>query len=64
MGIWRQHPNEQVFISKYLEDELEQGRVISAGTSQEARELGIHCNHFGVIPKNNKPGKLRLIVNL
>ncbi len=51
-------------ISKYLEDELEQERVIRAGTSQEARELGIHCNPFGVIPKKNKPGKFRLIVNL
>ncbi len=51
-------------ISKYLEDELEQGRVIRAGTSQEAQELGIHCNPFGVIPKKNQPGKFRLIVSL
>ncbi len=26
--------------------------------------MGIHCNPFGVIPKKNKPGKFRLIVNL
>ena len=51
-------------ISKYLEAELEAGRIVKVGTPEEAQALGIHCSPFGVIPKRNKPGKWRLIVNL
>ncbi len=43
---------------------MKQGRLLQVGTPVQARELGIHCSPFGVIPKKNKPGKYRLIVNL
>ena len=55
--------HEQV-VSDYLATELKAGRVARAGTLQEAQHMGIHCSPFGVIPKKNKPGKFRLILNL
>ena len=51
-------------VSAYLADEMEAGRVVLAGTPQEAQAMGIHCSPFGVIPKRSTPGKFRLIVNL
>ena len=51
-------------VEDYLAEEVEAGRVVLAGTSQQAEALGIHCSPFGVIPKKNRPGKFRLILNL
>ena len=51
-------------MSSYLAEELGLGCIASAGSAQKAEALGIHCNHFGVIPKRGWPGKWRLIVNL
>ena len=50
-------------VSDYLLEELALNRVtqIPAVTAQA---VGIQCSPFGVIPKKNKPGKLRLIVDL
>ena len=50
-------------VAHYLADELKAGRITVAGTTREAQGLEIHCSPFGVIPKNNKPGKFRLILN-
>ena len=51
-------------MSIHLEKELRGSRILSVGSEDEARSLGIHCSPFGVIPKKNKPNKWRLIVNL
>ncbi len=51
-------------VDKYLAGEMESGRVALAGTPKQAEALGIHCSPFGVIPKKNRPGKFRLILNL
>ncbi len=51
-------------VDKYLADEIEAGRVARAGTPQQAEAMGIHCSPFGVIPKKNRPGRFRLILNL
>ena len=51
-------------VSSYLAEELKAGRIALVGTHQEAKDLGIHCSPFGVIPKKSKPGKFRLILNL
>ena len=50
-------------VSAYLADEMEAGKVVLAGTPQEAQAMDIHCSPFRVIPKS-KLGKFRLIVNL
>lgn len=46
-------------ISDYLEREVSLGR-----TAQQLGGAGIHISPLGVIPKKNKPGKWRLIVDL
>ena len=51
-------------LEKYLAGEMEAGKVALAGTFQQAKAWGIHCTLFGVIPKKNRPGKFRLILNL
>ncbi len=51
-------------VADYLAAEIEAGRVVLAGTTQQSEAFGIHCSPFGVIPKKNKPGKFRLILNL
>ncbi len=51
-------------VSEYLAHEVDAGRVVLAGSTQQAAALGIHCSPFGVIPKKSKPGKFRLILNL
>ena len=56
--------NHEEVVSAYRADEMEAGRVVLAGTPQEAQAMGIHCSPFGVISKKSKPGKFRLIVNL
>lgn len=55
---------QEEVVTQYLAKELEGGRIAKVGSMQEAEELGIHCSPFGVIPKRNKPGQWRLIVNL
>ncbi len=51
-------------VDKYLSAEVEAGRVAVAGSLQQAETWAIHCSPFGVIPKKNRPGKFRLIMNL
>ena len=41
--------HEEVVFA-YLADKMEAGRVVLAGTPQEAQALGIHCSPFGIIP--------------
>ena len=38
-------------VAAYLEKEMEEGRVVRAGTAEQAEGIGIHCSPFGVIPK-------------
>ena len=49
--------SNQAVVAEYLRTELQ----LKKG---EAKAMGIHCSPIGVIPKKNKPGKWRLIVNL
>ena len=56
----RQAPN---VVENYLKEELELGRVVKLSSS-EALKLGVHCSPFGVIPKKDKLGKWRLIIDL
>ena len=56
-----EHPE---VVSRYLAEEIAQGRVIKVGSDQEAERLGVHCSPFGVIPKRNRPNKWRLIIHL
>ncbi len=57
----REHPE---VVQEYLDNELEKGRVIAVGKTEEADALGVHCSPFGVIPKKGKAGRWRLIVDL
>ena len=54
--------NPQV-VSDYIAEELTTNRLIEFSV-EEAESLGIHCSPIGIIPKKNKPGKWRLIVDL
>lgn len=56
-----EHPT---VIAGYLQEEMSQGRVVCVGKMDKARELGIHCSPFGVIPKKNRVNKWRLILDL
>ena len=58
-----EHPE---IVGSYLEVERSAGRVIKMkGTGELAgMRIQIHCSPFGVIPKKNKPGNWRLIVDL
>ena len=38
-------------VSSYLAEEQRQERIALVGTPEEAQELGIHRNPFGVMPK-------------
>ena len=49
-------------IDEYLANEIALGRV--AGPFSHAPIPNLHISSFGVIPKNNQPGKWRLIVDL
>ena len=53
----------QSIVSEYLDTELRRNRLVKLSKS-EAEAMGIHCSPIGVIPKKNKPGKWRLIVDL
>ena len=50
-------------VSEYLAKELHLNILVRFPRSK-AEALGIHCSPIGVIPKKNKPGKWRLIVDL
>ena len=54
--------NPQV-VSDYIAEELASDRLVKLSL-EEAESLGIHCSPIGIIPKKNKPGKWRLIVDL
>ena len=56
-----EHP---LVVAQYLEGERRQKRVAVVGTPARAKELGVHCSPFGVIPKKNTPDKWRLILDL
>ena len=51
------HPS---VINAYLENEVSCGWVAGPFSSPPFRDL--HISHFGVVPKNNQPGKWRLIL--
>ena len=53
------HPS---VIDQYLHTELVKGRV--AGPFSIPPISNLHISRFGVIPKNNQPGKWRLILDL
>jgi hypothetical protein len=50
-------------VSEYLANELKLNRVVKL-TDIETKQMNIHCSPFGLIPKKNKPGRWRLIVDL
>ena len=54
---------EPQVVSDYIRDELQAGRLVEL-TETEAEAWGVHCSPIGIIPKKNKPGKWRLIVDL
>ena len=55
--------NNPEVVSGYIAEELSAGRLIKL-SADEATSLNIHCSPIGIIPKKNKPGKWRLIVDL
>lgn len=54
-----EHPS---VVDDYLQVEVSCGRV--AGPFATPPVPGLHVSRFGVIPKNNQPGKWRLILDL
>ena len=56
-----EHPQ---VVQEYLDKEVAGGRIWDVGTVAEAAAMHVHRSPFGVIPKRNKPGKWRLILNL
>ena len=54
--------NPQV-VSYYIAEEQAANRLVKLSL-EKAESLGIHCSPIGIIPKKNKPGKWRLIVDL
>ena len=55
-------PNPEV-VDQYLSEELRLNRIVKL-TKEEAARAGVHCSPIGIIPKKNRPGKWRLIVDL
>ena len=55
--------DSQAIVSEYLESQLLANRVVKL-TDEEAQKMGVHCSPIGVIPKKNRPGHWRLIVDL
>ena len=51
-------------VSKYLAEEVAAGRVIGPIPEEATKGAHLHISRFGVIPKPNKPGHWRLIVDL
>lgn len=56
--------NHPQVVTSYIQEELQANRLLLVGSVTTAQKLGIHCSPFGVIPKKNKPGKWRLILDL
>ena len=50
-------------VAVYLQKELSEGRLLEFSL-KEAAALSVQCSPIGMIPKKNKPGKWRLIVDL
>ena len=50
-------------VDSYLAEEVKLNRIIQF-SKEEAASVGAHCSPIGIIPKINKPGKWRLIVDL
>ena len=50
-------------VSDYIGEEVAAGRLVELAPD-EATSLKVHCSPIGIIPKKNKPGKWRLIVDL
>ena len=50
-------------VRDYLSKELEEDRLAQMSLAQ-AEAIGVHCSPIGIIPKKNRPGKWRLIVDL
>ena len=44
---------------RYISDEISAGKIQEASNSQK-----VHTSPIGIIPKRNRPGKFRLIVDL
>ena len=55
-------PHEDV-VQDYLETDVSLGRMHCEGEAAKKR-LQVHISPLGMIPKKNKPGKWRLIVDL
>ena len=55
--------NNPSVVTEYLDTEVRLNRVVKL-SREEADQAGIHCSPIGIIPKKNKPGKWRLIVDL
>ena len=54
---------EPTIVSEYLSNELKLNQVIKL-TKIEAKQMNIHSSPFDLIPKKNKLGKWRLIIDL
>ena len=50
-------------VTEYIRGEMAANRLVELSI-EEAASLEIHCSPIGIIPKKNKPGKWRLIVDL
>ena len=50
-------------VRDYLSKELEEDRLVQMSLA-DAEAIGVHCSPIGIIPKKNRPGKWRLIVDL
>jgi len=48
----------------YLDKKREAGRVIAVGSAEQIEALGVHCSPLGIIPKKDKVGSWRLIMDL
>ena len=57
------HDNPEV-VQKYIDCEVEAGRLLPAQGSTTNPIAQIHTSPFGVIPKRHQPEKWRLIVDL
>ena len=55
-------PRNPAAITEYFQNELRLGRITKCPRGEWHRE--IHVSPIGIIPKKNKPGKWRLIVDL
>lgn len=60
---YNMHCPETAIVPEYLSNELKLNWVIKL-SKLEASQMKIHCSLFSLIPKKNKPGKWRSIVDL